>query len=219
MTLLCGIDEAGRGPVLGPLVMAAVALAEEDSNQLMQLGVKDSKLLSAQKREELFDKIIALVSSYQMISIPPALIDQYVLSQNHDDNLNWLEAIKAAELINALAPEKAIVDCPSPNITAYHRFLRDKLHDKKVFLVCEHKADSTYPVVAAASILAKVTRDREVEKLKKEVGIDFGSGYLTDPKTQKFLEQYWDKFDIFRKSWSSWQHYAKMKGQKRLGEW
>lgn len=219
MTLLCGIDEAGRGPVLGPLVIAGVALEEQESNHLKDLGVKDSKLLSTTKREELFDKIIARVSSYHIISIPPALIDQYVLSQNHDDNLNWLEAIKAAELINALAPEKAIVDCPSPNTLAYHRFLREKLQNKRILLLCEHKADVKYPAVSAASILAKVTRDREIEKIKQKIGIDFGSGYLTDPKTTAFLEQYWDKFDFFRKSWSSWQQLAKNKHQKKLEEW
>lgn len=219
MALLCGIDEAGRGPVLGPLVMAAVTLEEQESDRLKELGVKDSKLLTPARREDLFDKIIAMVSGYQITAIPPALIDQYVLSQNHDDNLNWLEAIKAAELINALQPEKAIVDCPSPNTLAYHRFLRQKIINKRIFLLCEHKADVRYPAVAAASILAKVTRDREIEKLKKEIGIDFGSGYLTDPKTVAFLEQYWDKFDFFRKSWSSWQQFAKNKNQKKLGEW
>lgn len=219
MVLLCGIDEAGRGPVLGPLVMAAVMLEEQESDRLKELGVKDSKILTPARREDLFDKIIAVISGYQITAIPPALIDHYVLSKNNEDNLNWLEAIKAAEIINILQPEKAIVDCPSPNTLAYHRFLRQKLQDKRILLLCEHKADATYPAVAAASILAKVTRDREIDKIKQEIGIDFGSGYLTDPKTVAFLEQYWDKFDIFRKSWSSWQQFARNKHQKKLGEW
>ena len=86
-------------------------------------------------------------------------------------------------------------------------------------LVLEHKADLNYPVVSAASILAKVTRDAEIEKLKKQIGIDFGSGYMSDPKTVEFLKENYEKYpEIFRKSWFPYQELVNNKFQKSLTE-
>jgi len=124
-----------------------------------------------------------------------------------------------ADAINKLNPDKVIVDCPSPNITAFTKFLRERVNNKKIHIVCEHKADFNHVVCAAASILAKVMRDNQINQLKNEIGIDFGSGYPSDPKTADFLENYWDKYDVFRKSWSSWKKVEEMKFQKKLGEW
>jgi len=219
MALICGIDEAGRGPVIGPMVVAGVVVDEEDLSKLEKIGVKDSKLLPAKKREKLYDKIIEIVSGYELLLVPPSIIDQYVLSANENDNLNWLEATRAADAINKLNPDKVIVDCPSPNITAFTKFLRERVNNKKIHIVCEHKADFNHVVCAAASILAKVMRDNQINQLKNEIGIDFGSGYPSDPKTADFLENYWDKYDVFRKSWSSWKKVEEMKFQKKLGEW
>ena len=94
-------------------------------------------------------------------------------------------------------------------------YIQEKLNSK-VKLIVEHKADTKYPTVAAASILAKVTRDREIEKIKKKIGIDFGSGYPSDPKTIEFVNKHWNKFDIFRKSWSTYQKVAAKKSQSKL---
>lgn len=218
MALVCGIDEAGRGPVIGPMVLAGVLLEESEVYRLQNIGVKDSKLLSPLQRERLFDQIKEIAPRHHILIIPPAIIDEYVLSPTKNNNLNWLEAVKSAEIVNTLQPEKVIVDCPSNNITAYASYLRERLTNKKIIIVAEHKADVTYPICSAASILAKVTRDREIEKLKWQAGTDFGSGYMTDPKTTAFLCEYWDKYDFFRKSWVSWQNVAKMKRQKKLGE-
>ncbi len=219
MELICGIDEAGRGPVLGPLVMAGVAVSEEKIAGLKDIGVKDSKLLSAPMRLALFKKIIALADCYEIAIIAPTEIDAYILSLNDSKNLNWLEAEYAARIIDILRPAKAIIDCPSPNIVRYCDFIKQKIVCKNVTVICEHKADMNYAVVSAASILAKVTRDNTIEELKKEVGVDFGSGYLTDPKTIAFLDAHWDKYNFFRRSWSSWQNRRNAKTQKRLGEW
>ena len=109
--------------------------------------------------------------------------------RGHDGlNLNWLEADKSAEILDNLNPNKAIIDAPGNNIEKYRVYLLKKLKNKDIKLVLEHKADLNHPVVSAASILAKVTRDTEIELLKKELGIDFGSGYMTDPKTVEFLK-------------------------------
>jgi len=213
MTLICGIDEAGRGPVIGPLVMAGVLIKEKDEEKLRNIGVKDSKLLTKQQRDDLYDKIIKIVMKYKIIITGPKEIDEAVKGENNL-NLNWLEADKTTEIINNLKPEKAIVDCPSNNIGKYKDYLSKKT---KTELIVEHKADLNYPVVAAASILAKVTRDNEIEKIKKKIKVDFGSGYPADPRTKEFLEKNHHKYPkIFRKSWSSYSILENKKNQKKL---
>ncbi len=214
--LICGIEEAGRGPVIGPLVMSGVVIEKEDEDKLKAIGVKDSKLLSPTQRRSLFKKIVKIAKAYEIIQIWPAEIDG---REKLNLNLNQLEAVKTANLINLLKPDEAYIDCPSNNIELYRNFLKKYLKDKKIKLILEHKADVTYPVVSAASILAKVTRDAEIEKIKKEIGVDFGSGYPSDPKTQEFLKTSWNKYpELFRKSWISWQKFDKKVKQKKLGD-
>lgn len=217
MALIIGIDEAGRGPVIGPMVIAGVVIKEEDEHKLIDIKVKDSKQLSALQREKLFDKIKQIAYDYKIIVIGSDEIDDALLSD--DLNLNWLEAEKSVELINALKPEKAIVDSPSNNIRQYMEYIKKRMQNKKCKLTAEHKADEKYPVVSAASILAKVTRDAEIEKIKKNIGINFGSGYPSDPQTKSFMEKYFEKFKhIFRKTWAPYRQAVKKKNQKRLGE-
>ena len=217
MVLLCGVEEAGRGPVIGPLVMCGVLIDEKDEDKLRAIGAKDSKLLTPRTREILFDQIKGMVKDYKIIITQPAEIDKVLLSK--DSNLNWLEADISAKLINALMPDKAVLDCPSPNIRAYKEYVKKQLDDKKIKIIAEHKADVKYPVVSAASILAKVTRDREIEKLKKKIGMNFGSGYPSDAITKGFLKKHYKDFpDIFRKTWASYKKVAGDKKQKNLGE-
>ena len=169
--------------------MCGLLIKEEDEKKLVKLQVKDSKLLTRERREFLFDKIKDISYKAEIVIINPDEIDHAV--NNHDGlNLNKLEARKSAEMINLLNPDKAIIDAPSNNIKSYKQYLLNCINDKKIELVLEHKADLNYPVVSAASILAKVTRDNEIEKIKKKIRIDFGSGYMTDPKTIDFLEKY-----------------------------
>ncbi|MFH1972000.1 MAG: ribonuclease HII [archaeon] len=199
--LIAGVDEAGRGPVIGPLVVAGVAIEEKNIKKLEELGVKDSKLLTPKRREELFSKIKEL-TEYKILIIPPQEVDDAVNSASM--NLNWLEAVKYAMVINALNPDKAYVDCPSVNNKAFKEYMEQFLK-KKPELIVENKADLNYPIVGAASILAKVTRDREIKKLREKYG-DFNSGYPSDPKTKEFLKKYHKKYpEIFRHSWSSYQ--------------
>lgn len=214
--LICGIDEAGRGPVIGPLVMCGLLIRAEAEKELVRLKVKDSKLLTRAKREFLFDKIKDVSYKYELIVIEPDEIDNAVNNQE-GLNLNRLEARKSAEIINLLNPDKAIIDTPSNNIKSYKQYLLKYIKNKKIEWVLEHKADLNYPVVSAASILAKVTRDAEIEKIKKKIKIDFGSGYMTDPKTIEFLEKYYEKYpDLFRKSWFPYQDILNKKFQKKL---
>ncbi len=218
--IVAGIDEAGRGPILGPLVMVALAMKEEDLKKLEWLGVKDSKLLSSQVREELFERIREVVHDFRIEVIEPDAID---LSVDGESNLNWLEADTSARLVSELMPDKIIVDCPSINQEAYKEYFLSKLSQgvkDNAELIVEHKADFNYIVVAAASVIAKVIRDRQVEHIKREIGIDFGSGYLSDQKTQDFLKVHFEEHaDLFRKSWKPYKALVDAKKQKKLGEY
>ena len=215
MVKVLGIDEAGRGPVMGPLVMAGVMIEEGDEHLLGE--VKDSKLLSHSRRMQL-DNQIKSNSQYKIIEVSPQEIDAALNST--DLNLNWLEAHKQAEIINELQPDKAIIDCPSTNCEAYEKYLQALISNKNIQLVVENKADMNYPTCSAGSILAKVRREERVSELKEKYG-DTGSGYPADPKTKAFIKQNWNKHpEIFRKTWSTFKKIAEEEGQNQqtLGE-
>ena len=213
---ICGIDEAGRGPLIGPLVIAGVCIEEKNNNLLEKLEVDDSKKLTKKKREDLFEKIKA-ISDYCILIVEPAEIDAAL---NHPElNLNKLEAIKIAEIIDNLNPNQAIVDAPSTNITAYTEELLQLIKNKDTKIILEHKADENYEVCSAASILAKVVRDREIEKLNKVYG-NLGSGYPSDSRTQKFLKDNWKIHpDIFRKTWATYKKVADSNKNKSLTDY
>ncbi len=212
--LVCGIDEAGRGPVIGPMVICGVVMEKDDEPKLAEMGVKDSKLLSPLQREDMLESIKKTIKDFSVIVISPKEIDDAVESES--TNLNWLEADKFAQVIDELKPDIAYIDCSSTNTEAFESYIRNKLSHKSVRLVVEHKADYNYPIVGAASIIAKVTRDGEIAKLKQKFRIDFGSGYPADPFTKKFLEKNYDKYNFFRKSWASWKNAAHKQSQTKL---
>ena len=218
MARICGIDEAGRGPVIGPLVICGYLIEAKQEKDLERLGVKDSKMLTREQREALFPQLVKL-GTHKLMVVEPAEIDAAVQSQD-GMNLNWLEAAKAADIINALQPDIVYLDCPSPNIPAFTEYVQKLCTDPAVEIVAEHKADVHYPSVSAASILAKVTRDRLIDELKRRYDADFGSGYPSDPATKEFLEERWDdpKYPFFRKSWASYTNIAKKRNQRSLGD-
>lgn len=205
--LTIGIDDAGRGPIIGPMIVAGVLTNNE--NKLKEIGAKDSKMLLHSARVKLSSSLKEGILDSCVIKISPEEIDEFVLNGK---NLNTLEAIKMADLINKLNTKKdkikVVVDCPSVNLSAW----RDKLvsfinHTDNLEIICEHKADANHPSVSAASILAKVAREEEVDKIKKEFG-DIGSGYPSDPYTKEFLKTHGKKLEnsgIFRKSWATWK--------------
>jgi ribonuclease HII len=223
--ILIGIDDAGRGPVLGPMCLAGVMIRQENEKSLKDEGVADSKLLTPKRRESLieFIKSKSLATFHQLIT--PIEIDT---GFGMGLNLNEVEALAAANIINELTQKlsaeqketlKIILDCPSINTEGWKRQLMRYVQEKSLEknIICEHKADFKYPVVSAASIIAKVTRDSEIEKIKEKIGIDFGSGYPSDPYTKKFLLENAlnPKFKgIFRESWSTWKEAARVKDKK-----
>lgn len=218
MTLVEGLTfvNSPRGPVIGPMVLSGVLVDEEGIESLKSIGVKDSKKLTPRKRAYLFNKIIKIVKKYSILTVFPDEIDGKL---NHGINLNDIEAIKSAQIINELKPNRAIIDCPSPNIKAWKSQVYELLEDKKIELIAEHKADTNFIPCGAASILSKVTRDHEIEKIKRKIGVNFGSGYSSDDRTQKFLKENIEKYpEIFRKSWGTYVNFKGSKTQKKLEE-
>ncbi len=200
MVKVAGVDEAGRGPVIGPLVIAGVLASKDETEALKQIGVKDSKKLAKNKRKELYKTIKENHQTYT-IHITPRELD----TLRKKTTLNRIEAIKFAEIINELKPEKAYIDAADVVPKNFQKAIEETLKTPTTLIV-EHKADENYPIVSAASIIAKVERDREIEKLSQKYG-QIGSGYPADPITQKFLKEWHQKHrsfpDCVRKSWKT----------------
>lgn len=183
---LLGIDEAGRGAVLGPLVICGLMIDDKNEKKLKEIRVKDSKQLTPKKREELAPEIEKIATHIVVLRVPACKIDDNI---KKGINLNWTEALKMVDILNLLEPDKALIDTPCVNTNKFKNFLLSKIENKKVDLVCENYADETYPVVSAASIIAKVNRDKDIEEIKKKVGFDFGVGYSHDSRTIEFLNK------------------------------
>jgi ribonuclease HII len=211
---VAGVDEAGRGCVIGPLVVAGVMVKTENLPLLVELGVKDSKLLTPKKREALYPEIIRLTEKYYIIKVMPAQIDQAVASGRRLHKLNRLEAQTMAQVIETLKPDEVYVDAADRVEYRFKNHIKECLKIKAKVISC-HKADRIFPVVSAASIIAKVERDREISNLRIEHG-DFGSGYLTDEKTMIFLRHLLEGNDDYpsfvRKSWKPAKRAKSEKG-------
>lgn len=221
MSWICGVEEAGRGPVLGPMVMACCWVEEEHEGVLRKIGCKDSKLLTPGQRESVYERLTTLQQEgtigFLLTILSPREIDAAVEGEN--DNLNKLELRTSARLITKALKKvplaKAIIDCPTKNTAKYGADIK-KLLEKEIEVVAEHKADVKYPVVSAASIIAKVTRDREIEKLAATIPQPIGSGYPADPVTQQFLRENYKKYaHLFRTSWATYKR-ARTAGNQRF---
>ena len=219
--LILGIDDAGRGPVIGPMVLAGCLIDDKVEKEFKKQGVKDSKQLTQKRREFLADIIRQKAETFEIVVIHPVEID----GKNHDGvNLNDIEAIKSAEIINkinkGLGKIKVVVDCPSPNISKWTDFLKTKINNlSNLEVVCEHKADVNHVAVSAASILAKTTREKEMSLLKEKYGNEIGSGYSSDPATCRFLAKHAQKLKeegLFRQTWATWKNACSVNEQKKL---
>ena len=177
-----GVDEAGRGSIIGPLTIAGVAVDEKDVKTLKNLGVKDSKLLSIKKINELEPKIKEVSKGYKVVALSPEEIDSRF---DDEKNLNTMELDHMISIAKSLVGDKLIVDSPSANTSKIKRYVEIQIRDKEV--IAANYADRDYIEVGAASILAKAEREREVSRIVKEIGYDFGSGYPSDPRTKEFL--------------------------------
>ena len=220
--LIAGVDDAGRGPIIGPLVVAGVLMGEDRDRELLAMGVKDSKLLTPEVRTQLAPKVRALATKVSAVEVQPKEIDEVVLHGGKLRKLNFLEAQLMAQVITELSPEEVYVDASDVNEQRYGETIREFLPAalRKIKVVSEHHADRTYPVVSAASIIAKVKRDEAVEALRREYG-NFGSGYITDARTLNFLREWRRTHDeyppIVRLSWKTIKEIEREFGQSILG--
>ncbi|RLE59596.1 MAG: ribonuclease HII [Thermoprotei archaeon] len=222
MQLVAGIDEAGRGPMIGPMVMVLAGIDEKKYSVLADLGVKDSKLLSPTGREKLRKKLLEVLDIVVIRIISPEEIDSAVWGKRYT-NLNQLELVVMVELIKEALKkkklEKVFVDSPDPKPERFQEKIRDLLSSYRVEVVADNDADKKYPIVSAASIIAKTERDRIIERLKLEYG-DFGSGYPSDPRTRQFAKEWLRRQGepppIARKSWKSWKKLLSEIKQRQL---
>jgi ribonuclease HII len=201
--VICGIDEAGRGPVLGPMVICGVCFFESELKLLVDIGVKDSKKLSPKKRTDLAKIIKNKCKNYKTIVVTAQEIDA---REKKRITLNRLEEIKMAEIIEALKPNIIYIDAADVNEARFGKSIQKLLKYSPIKIISKHKADDLFPIVSASSIIAKDMRDSIIEDLKKNYG-DFGSGYPSDMRSIEFLRE-WIKEKkkaplIARKSWET----------------
>jgi len=205
----CGVDEAGKGAVLGPLVVAAVGCRETED--LAGLGVRDSKALTPAQREALAERIRDSFPT-AILSLTPADVDSRGMS------MNVLMARSHAHVISLLAPPVAIVDACDVNPARYGSMVLGFL-TVPCRVIAEHHADQHHPAVSAASIIAKVERDHSIARMREEWG-DIGSGYPSDPATVRFLVSYFREHGhcppIARRSWATVRELAARHEQQDL---
>jgi ribonuclease HII len=205
--LVGGVDDAGRGCIIGPLVLAGVALEESQISKLNGIGVRDSKTLSPSARIRLYPLIKDLAYKVVSVKVPPEEVDKYVARRKKYIKLNLLEAEAAAKVVEELEADLVYIDASD---TDPERFKKNvvALIKRRVEVISEHNADKTYPIVSAASIVAKVERDAEIARLRERYG-NFGSGYPADPNTIAFLREWLGKHGeippFARKTWKTWR--------------
>ncbi|MFH1077824.1 MAG: hypothetical protein V1745_00870 [Patescibacteria group bacterium] len=202
-----GIDEAGRGCVIGPLVVAIVAATASDRRWFWSKNVRDSKLVPAHHRDALAEAIKERCWFQLKVMMPPA-IDEAVRDRSR--TLNGLELECMAECLRDAMDEfgdretYALVDAPSINAPAF----REKLFvasgwDDRERLRAEHHADTNDRTVGAASIIAKAERERLIAKLKADLNLDFGCGYCNDPLTLAHLKTVAPNAPHIRWTWAT----------------
>lgn len=223
--LILGIDDAGRGPVIGPMVLAGCLVNEELQKEFKKLGVKDSKQLTPKRRAFLADVIREKAEDFEVVVVYP---DEIESNNINGTKLNEVEAIACAGIINRInatqntngAKIKVVLDCPSTGINKWKDFLKTKIEDlSNLEVVCEHKADVNHVSVSAASIIAKDVREKEMTILKEKYGHEIGSGYSSDPNTIRFLEKHAKKYQndgLFRKTWITWKNASANLEQAKL---
>ena len=202
-----GIDEAGKGPVIGSMFVAGVS----DFAGLKELGVKDSKRLSPAKREYLAKRIEDATDVY-VVEMTASEIDE----RRKRHTMNEIMVERFSDVIVQFHPDRAIVDAADVKAERFAANLRanyEKAGGGEIEIISEFKADDHYPLVSAASIVAKVHRDRSIRALEANIGAEIGSGYPADPKTVRFLKELLKAKELddipsyVRKSWKTVQSF------------
>ncbi len=177
--------------------------------------MRDSKELAHKKRVKIADEVEKIAKDIVVIKIEACRIDSY---RKSGVNLNRLEGMKMADIINLLSPHEVVVDCPDPNTEKFMLILKKMVRNGSA-IKAEHKADRNHKIVGAASIIAKVEREKEIAKLRRKYG-DFGPGYTSNELTNKWLKEWIGKNkewpEIVRKTWLTAELLEKGKQQRGL---
>ncbi len=225
---MCGGDEAGRGAVIGPLVIALVSVRKSSENKFSRIGVRDSKLMSKKKRESVYKDILKLSIEVKIDKISPSEINEAMANRI---SLNELEAIHFARLIDKFNSrlDRIYLDSPDVvegrfgvriNMLSSASFSVNKIRSqpkegekgiRSIKIISEHKADSRYPIVSAASIVAKTVRDREINALIKKLGIKIGSGYPSDLKTIDAIRRNLKNHNLYKHIRNRWSTMERIK--------
>ncbi len=215
-SMLCGVDEAGRGPVMGPLVVGTVY--SKDDEGLIEIGVRDSKKLTPKMRERMYEEIISCVDHWDICVLTAAELDMNMKKKT----LNEIEMGMFAELARKWDCDTVIVDCPEINESSFEYRLSLRI-GKDVEVIARNKADDTYPIVSAASIVAKVNRDRMMEDICEEFGMDVGSGYPSDHYTMDFIKEWIEKNGNtpphVRTSWEPIKQLMTIRKNTKIDDW
>ncbi|WGI16892.1 ribonuclease HII [Methanonatronarchaeum sp. AMET-Sl] len=221
--LVVGVDEAGKGPVIGPLVVAAVIVESsgnyrETPNDFSGLGLRDSKKIDKRVRDSMERKIKEKSIDYNVVSVTAEQIDELrrVMTMNDIMVKAFTKALKPIDF------DVALLDAADVNEDRFADKIQRELDSDKEF-ISKHGADDIYPVVSAASILAKVQRDREIKKLEKKTGRVIGTGYPHDKRTIRYIENHLKKTGDLppntRRSWKTATRLLKKYKQKNLSDY
>lgn len=214
--MFCGVDEAGRGSVMGPLVVGAVYIENDDI--LKKIGVKDSKKLTPEVRKRMYCEIMSSASDYSIVKISATDIDEKRLSGL---SLNDIELNMFHEATSKIPVTKVYADCFYVNEIRFSTKLSKLLEN--VVVRGRHKADDIYPVVSAASIIAKVERDHIIEEISKELGENIGSGYPSDPRTMNFIKKWINDNGVLpphtRNSWQPVRNMLSISANTKITDW
>ena len=204
MTVIAGIDEAGRGPVLGPLVFGAVIMDKSAEKELEELGVTDSKSLSRKKRVKLYDVIKEKSLAWKTLHVTAREIDA---RRAKGETLNEIETKSMLKLLKSMKKAFDVLYIDAADVKADRYAIPFQKAFPHAKIISRHKADLEFVVVGAASVLAKVERDREIARLGAKINMELGSGYPSDPKTKAFLRKYYHEHgtlpDFVRQSWKT----------------
>jgi ribonuclease HII len=214
---IAGVDEAGRGPLIGPMVICGILVSPEKIYEIERIGVRDSKMLTPLRREKLAVKIESIAEKIIIKSISASEID----TLRKRMTMNEIEVREFAEVVRALNPQTVYLDAADVKANRFGGRIGEMsgLTSKGAHIISEHKADSKYPIVSAASIIAKVQRDQAIVRLHRRFG-DFGSGYPSDPKTIDFVKRLVESKQklpsIIRHSWDTVRKIRDESKQTRL---
>jgi ribonuclease HII len=202
--LIGGVDETGRGPIIGPMVVAGVSIREEEHEKLLGMVERDSKKYSPRSRSRISWKARSLLEDVVVSVVPPREVDKWIFDRELG-GLNALEARVMSWVIDKMSADTIYVDSCGVDAARFGETITS-MTSRGARVISEHKADERYPVVSMASIIAKVLRDREVKKLSGMYG-EVGSGYCSDARTIDFLKKWYEDKRIFptfvRKSWKT----------------